>query len=99
MKNLLTTQLVRLEDRVRYLDNFVTKHHSILEYKKSKVAACRRNYAKKLQIIEALRHNLHTVDCSDLSEPEKSTLLKGIGDCIKKIWSNVLGEGFSPPSP
>lgn len=96
MKNLLT-QLVRLEKCVYYLDSFVIKHCKVLKHTKSKVAACRRNYAKKLQIIEALRHILHTVDCSDLSEPEKSTLFKGIGDCIEKIWSNVLGGGFSPP--
>lgn len=89
-KNLLT-QLARLSGTIRFLDNFVTNHRRILKFTKSKVAICRQDYAKKLQIIEALRHILHTVDSSDLSEPEKSTFFKEIGDCIKKIWQNVLG--------
>ena len=99
MKDLLLTKLVRLENRIRSLDKHVTTYSVILKYKKSRVAACRRTYAKQLEILETYRHSLHTVDCSDLSEPEKSTLFKEIDDCINKIWSNVLGGGFSPPSP
>ena len=62
---------------VSYLDSVVEPLGMILGMKKSRISASKQDYAQKLQIVEAIRHILQTVNSSDLSEPEKSILFKG----------------------